>query len=102
MAEPPMTSAVPTAAPMNALRGILGRFWRASGRELGVSRIGLTGGIASGKSTVGYRLRGRGIPVIDADELAREVVAPGTGGLRDIVEAFGPAILDATGALDRE
>ncbi len=64
--------------------------------------FGLTGGIASGKSTVAARLRARGVPVIDADELAREVVAPGTDGLRDIVSSFGPGVLDATGALDRK
>jgi dephospho-CoA kinase len=64
--------------------------------------FGLTGGIASGKSTVAARLRARGVPVIDADELAREVVAPGTDGLQALVDAFGGAILDASGALDRK
>ncbi len=64
--------------------------------------FGLTGGIASGKSTVAARLRAHGVPVIDADELAREVVAPGTDGLRAIVETFGDGVLDATGALDRK
>jgi dephospho-CoA kinase len=67
-----------------------------------VHLFGLTGGIASGKSTVAARLRGRGVPVIDADELAREVVAPGTEGLRALVEAFGTAVLDPSGALDRK
>jgi dephospho-CoA kinase len=67
-----------------------------------VHLFGLTGGIASGKSTAAGRLRARGVPVIDADELAREVVAPGTGGLRDIVEAFGAGVLDTSGALDRK
>jgi dephospho-CoA kinase len=67
-----------------------------------VHLFGLTGGIASGKSTVAARLRGRGLPVIDADELAREVVAPGTAGLRALVDAFGPSVLDAAGALDRK
>ena len=57
--------------------------------------FGLTGGIASGKSTVGERLRARGVPVVDADELAREVVAPGTEGLREVAEAFGARVLDA-------
>jgi dephospho-CoA kinase len=66
-----------------------------------VHLFGLTGGIGSGKSTVAERLRSRGVPVIDADELAREVVAPGTDGLRALVETFGPAVLDASGALDR-
>ena len=64
--------------------------------------FGLTGGIASGKSTVAARLRARGVPVIDADEVAREVVAPGTDGLTALVDSFGAAILDASGALDRK
>lgn len=64
--------------------------------------FGLTGGIASGKSTVAARLRTRGVPVVDADLLAREVVAPGTDGLRAVVDAFGPGVLDAEGALDRK
>lgn len=64
--------------------------------------FGLTGGIGSGKSTVAARFRARGLPVIDADELAREVVAPGSEGLADIVEAFGDGVLDASGALDRK
>jgi dephospho-CoA kinase len=63
--------------------------------------FGLTGGIGSGKSTVAARFRERGLPVIDADELAREVVSKGTEGLAEIVEAFGPAVLDANGELDR-
>jgi dephospho-CoA kinase len=67
-----------------------------------VHLFGLTGGIASGKSTVAARFRARGVPVIDADELAREVVAPGTEGLRAVVEALGPAVLTPAGALDRQ
>jgi dephospho-CoA kinase len=63
--------------------------------------FGLTGGLASGKSTVAARLRELGIPVIDADQLAREVVAPGTDGLSAVVAAFGADVLDASGALDR-
>lgn len=63
--------------------------------------IGLTGGIASGKSTVSAYLRRLGATVVDADELAREVVAPGTPGLRQVVAAFGEAYLDAGGALRR-
>lgn len=63
--------------------------------------FGLTGGLASGKSTVAARLRARGLPVIDADLLAREVVAPGTPGLAAVVEAFGPEVLAADGSLDR-
>jgi dephospho-CoA kinase len=67
-----------------------------------VHLFGLTGGIASGKSTVAARLRAHGVAVIDADELAREVVEPGTEGLRAVVEAFGEGVLDASGALDRK
>ncbi|MEO6420972.1 MAG: dephospho-CoA kinase [Polyangiaceae bacterium] len=63
--------------------------------------FGLTGGLASGKSAVAARLRIRGVPVIDADLLAREVVTKGSSGLADIVEAFGPEVLDAEGSLDR-
>ncbi|MEI2687871.1 MAG: dephospho-CoA kinase [Cypionkella sp.] len=61
----------------------------------------MTGGLAAGKSTVAARLRARGLPVIDADLLAREVVAPGTPGLAAVVEAFGPEVLAADGLLDR-
>src|SRR5258708_31007067 len=64
--------------------------------------FGLTGGIASGKSTVAARLRKRGVPIVDADKLAREVVEPGTEGLRAIVAEFGDAIVDADGRLDRK
>jgi dephospho-CoA kinase len=67
-----------------------------------VHLFGLTGGIASGKSTVAARLRARGVPVIDADEVAREVVAAGTPGLQAVVEAFGASVLDRDGALDRK
>mgnify|MGYP001237759527 CR=1 FL=1 len=64
--------------------------------------FGLTGGIASGKSAVAARLRERGVPVIDADQLAREAVAPGTAGLGAIVELFGKDILREDGTLDRK
>ncbi len=64
-------------------------------------RVGLTGGIASGKSTVAAILRELGAVVIDADQVAREVVAPGTPGLAAVVEAFGPEVLTEDGALDR-
>jgi dephospho-CoA kinase len=70
----------------------------ASGRHL---RIGLTGGIASGKSTVSAILRELGAVVIDADALARDVVAKGTPGLTAVVEEFGPGLLTADGDLDR-
>lgn len=64
--------------------------------------FGLTGGIGSGKSTVARLLRERGVPVVDADELAREAVAPGSAGLGEVVAAFGPEVLDSAGALDRQ
>lgn len=63
--------------------------------------IGLTGGLASGKSTVARLLRTKGYPVIDADELAKAVVAPGTEGLREVLAAFGSDLLQTDGALDR-
>lgn len=63
--------------------------------------IALTGGIASGKSTVARRLEELGAVVVDADVIAREVVEPGTPALAQIVEAFGPGVLSADGALDR-
>ena len=63
--------------------------------------IGLTGGIASGKSLVAERFAALGIPVIDSDALAREVVAPGSEGLEAVIAAFGRECLDAEGALDR-
>ncbi|GAA3151083.1 dephospho-CoA kinase [Kribbella aluminosa] len=64
-------------------------------------RVGLTGGIGSGKSAVSERLAARGAVVIDADVLAREVVARGTDGLAEVVAAFGPGVLTADGDLDR-
>lgn len=64
-------------------------------------RVGLTGGVASGKSSVSSILRELGAVVIDADQLAREVVAKGTPGLERVVEAFGPEVLTADGDLDR-
>lgn len=63
--------------------------------------VGLTGGIGSGKSAVSARLAERGAVLIDADRVSREVVAPGTEGLAEIVAAFGDRVLDAAGALDR-
>lgn len=64
-------------------------------------QIGLTGGIASGKSTVAARLAERGAVIIDADQLAREVVAPRTEGLRAVVARFGEQLLTDDGQLDR-
>jgi dephospho-CoA kinase len=63
--------------------------------------VGLTGGIGAGKSAVAARLAELGAVIVDADVLAREVVAPGTEGLGEIVATFGDAVLDADGALDR-
>ena len=64
-------------------------------------KIGLTGGIASGKSLVATRLAELGAVLVDADAIAREVVEPGTPGLAAVVDAFGPEILDGEGRLDR-
>ncbi|MHA6803285.1 dephospho-CoA kinase [Salinifilum ghardaiensis] len=64
-------------------------------------RVGLSGGIGSGKSTVARRLAEHGAVVIDADALAREVVAPGTDGLAALVQRFGEEVLDDSGALNR-
>lgn len=63
---------------------------------------GLTGGIASGKSTVAKILRSKNIPVVDADIVAREIVAPNTTGLQKIVEHFGSEILCEDGTLNRQ
>ncbi len=65
-------------------------------------RVALTGGIATGKTYVLRRLASLGVPTIDADHLAREVVRPGRPALRAIVERFGTDIVDAQGALDRK
>lgn len=64
-------------------------------------RAGLTGGIASGKSQVSKALRELGAYVIDADEIAREAVRPGTEAFREVVARFGSGILGADGAIDR-
>ena len=63
--------------------------------------FGLTGGIGSGKSAVACRLRARGLPVVNADELARIAVQPGSDGLARVIEYFGPDIVNAAGELDR-
>ena len=65
-------------------------------------KIGLTGGIASGKSTVLTYFKDKGIPYIDADVVAREVVEPGTEGLQAIVDTFGSTVLQDDGTLNRE
>lgn len=64
--------------------------------------VALTGGIASGKSAVEQRFAARGIEIIDADQVAREVVAIGTPGLAEVADAFGPGVLAADGSLDRK
>jgi dephospho-CoA kinase len=66
-----------------------------------VLRVGLTGGIGAGKSEVSRRLAAQGAVIIDADAAARDVVAPGTEGLAEIIDAFGPEILLPDGTLDR-
>jgi dephospho-CoA kinase len=64
--------------------------------------VGLTGGIGSGKSAVSAAFAKRGVPVIDTDQLARDLVNPGQPALQEIVAAFGPTCLNSsTGALDR-
>lgn len=79
---------------------------RVGGRPAGGTprrprRIGLTGGLASGKSTVASALRAHGAAVVDADVVAREVVRPGKPAFRGIVEAFGPSVVGPDGTLDR-
>jgi dephospho-CoA kinase len=66
-----------------------------------VLRVGLTGGIGSGKSEAGRRLAARGAVLLDADKAARAVVEPGTPGLARIAETFGPGVLRDDGSLDR-
>ncbi|MBN9606984.1 MAG: dephospho-CoA kinase [Actinomycetales bacterium] len=63
--------------------------------------VALTGGIASGKSTIARRLAEHGAVVVDADQVARDVVAPGEPALAEIAEAFGPGVIAADGSLDR-
>jgi dephospho-CoA kinase len=63
--------------------------------------VGLTGGIGSGKSTVAAMLAALGAVVVDADQISREVVEPGTDGLAEVVATFGPSVLAPDGSLDR-
>lgn len=67
----------------------------------GVLKVGLSGGIGSGKSQVSRRLAERGAMIIDADVLARDVIAAGTAGLAAVVSEFGPEVLAPDGSLDR-
>jgi len=78
--------------------------WQPRGRRgcNGMLRVGLTGGIATGKTTVSQLFVQCGAYLIDADVLAREAVAPGSPGLRAIVASFGPGMLSAGGTLNRE
>jgi len=66
-----------------------------------VFRVGLTGGIASGKSTAAKSFAALGVPILDSDQIAREVVEPGQPPLEHLVERFGPSILTPDGHLDR-
>lgn len=66
-----------------------------------ILKVGLTGGLASGKSSVAARLRQAGIPVLDADEVVHALYRPGAAGTRAVARAFGPEMVDASGAIDR-
>lgn len=70
-------------------------------RNWTVFRVGLTGGIASGKSTVAALFAALGVPVIDTDVIARQIVLPGTDGLTAVLAAFGPTVRASDGSLDR-
>ncbi|MCH4166946.1 MAG: dephospho-CoA kinase [Megasphaera sp.] len=70
-------------------------------RKIMIYTIGLTGGIASGKSTVVQMLRSYGAAIVDCDVLARQVVAPGSPGLQAVAAAFGPKTVQADGSMDR-
>jgi dephospho-CoA kinase len=74
---------------------------QSADRDHPVTLVGLTGGIGAGKSAVSARLRFLGATVIDADQLARDVVAQGTDGLAEVVAVFGEQVLDPDGGLDR-
>jgi dephospho-CoA kinase len=91
---------------MSRFRGLLaGRRSQVAGRWLvpclPVVVVAVTGGIGSGKSTVAGLLAARGAAVVDADKIARQVVAPGGPSYRSVVEHFGPAVVAADGTLDR-
>jgi dephospho-CoA kinase len=91
----------------SSIRPAAARMYHRSGRTPPVRfthpvvMVGLTGGIGAGKSVVARRLAELGAIVIDADQLARQVVAPGTDGLAEVVAAFGAGILTPDGSLDR-
>ena len=71
-------------------------------RPAGIRVIGLTGGIATGKSSIARFFQEKGAVVIDADQLAREAVEPGSRGLAEVVAAFGSDVLAPDGRLDRK
>jgi len=73
----------------------------SAGTDVPPFRVALTGGIASGKSTVAGRFAARGVPVIDTDVIARVVVEPGQPALAEVVATFGPDVLGPDGRLDR-
>lgn len=67
-----------------------------------VCAVGLTGGLASGKSTVARELAARGVPVLDADRVVHELYRPGAAGAAEVRRLFGPGVLDRDGGVDRE
>lgn len=71
-------------------------------RGFDVKWVGLTGGLGTGKSTVAELLLKSGIPVIDADRIAKQVVEPGSQGLAKVIQVFGPGVLSSSKTLDRE
>ncbi len=95
-AEGDMAPAFPI--PYKRLDEVMGRLQREGNRLL----LGVTGSIATGKSTVSKMLEELGAPVVDFDLIARQVVEPGTPGLKNIVDYFGKQVLNADGALDRK
>ena len=86
---------------MNSSTDISRSTRRTERRRQPAFKVGLTGGIASGKSTVAGLFSVLGVPLIDTDQIAREVVQPGSSVLAAIVARFGPQVLQADGSLDR-
>ena len=86
---------------MNSSTNISHSTRRNERRRQPAYKVGLTGGIASGKSTVAGLFSVLGVPLIDTDQIAREVVQPGSSVLAAIVARFGPQVLQADGSLDR-
>src|SRR5436190_22129682 len=78
------------------------RLWTLDFRLPSVNVLGITGGIGMGKSTADKLLRERGVPVVDTDLLAREIVEPGQPAAAEIRQAFGPEVFDADGRLRRD